>query len=100
MQFLHGFIVTCHNDENIRFYQPSDYGLAKTLDTGIMKIDGFSETNDQSLLATGNTDGFLRIFQFDGFRYSQVQEIYVGFLIKFVYITSERLALTGVGGKI
>ena len=87
---LNGLVATSHTDQYIRFYQPPTYHLAKILDSGLIKIHGLSETDDQSLLAAGNIDGLLRIFSFDGLSYSQVQEIDVGFVIKFVRITQER----------
>ena len=100
ISFLNGFIITCHIDQNMRFYRPSDYSLAKTLDSGLAKVTGFSETNDQSLLAAGNIDGILRIFSFDGLNYLQTQEVDVEFGINFVSLTHDRLIFTGEGGKI
>ena len=97
---LNEFVASSHVDQYIRFYQPPTYHLAKILDSGLIKINGFSETEDQSLLAAGNIHGLLRIFSFDGLSYSQVQEINVGFIVKFVHITQERLLATGSGGRI
>ena len=69
------------SDQKIRFYGQPDYELGKILTAGSARIDGFSEADDQSLLASGGYDDYVRIFQFDGASYTQIQQIYAGFVV-------------------
>ena len=54
--------MASYHDKKIRFYRGSDYELEKVLTAGSAKVDGFSETDDQSLLASGSFDDYVRIF--------------------------------------
>ena len=81
IEFLNGFLVVSSLDTSLRFYRGSDYELEKVITAGFARIDGFSETDDQSLLTIGGQDGYVRIFSFDGASYTQIQQIYAGFFV-------------------
>ena len=100
IQFLNGLLVTAHGNGRLRFYQTSDYHLERTLIAGSSGINGFSETEDGSLLAAGGIDMHVRVFQFDGSTYSQVQQIYAGFRVRVVKLSRERLIFTGQTNKV
>ena len=100
IQHLNGLIVSAHINSEIRFYRISDYGLERTFVAGSLRIFGFSEIDDGSLLAAGGSDTYVRIFSFDGSAYSLAQAIDVGSKTTFVKLSKEKLICTGYGGKV
>ena len=92
-------IITPHTNGKVSVFKGPNFGLVQTIVNGF-NVEVVATNNDHSLMAEAGDDNILRIYSYDGSTYNKIQDINVGFLLRYIVISSQRIFVAGHAFKI